>query len=130
MDILCSDHKPVQHRDGKPPWCKTCGCQEYEWKPDQIVVDKSLASTDLVYVAKSVAAYYYNLRNFAGRVVSPDDVRVVWFVKALQNWKCLAIANSGPNGRYFEITYDGDRGFAYVDYYVKHDNMKVAVSFS
>lgn len=19
------DHKPVQHRDGKPPWCKTCG---------------------------------------------------------------------------------------------------------
>lgn len=21
----CSDHKPVQHRDGKPPWCKECG---------------------------------------------------------------------------------------------------------
>ena len=21
----CPDHKPVQHRDGKPPWCKTCG---------------------------------------------------------------------------------------------------------
>lgn len=19
------DHKPVQHRDGKQPWCKTCG---------------------------------------------------------------------------------------------------------
>lgn len=19
------DHKPVQHRDGKPPWCKLCG---------------------------------------------------------------------------------------------------------
>lgn len=21
----CSIHKPVQHRDGKPPWCKECG---------------------------------------------------------------------------------------------------------
>lgn len=21
----CGDHKPVQHRDGKPPWCKRCG---------------------------------------------------------------------------------------------------------
>lgn len=22
------DHKPVQHRDGKPPWCRTCGLDE------------------------------------------------------------------------------------------------------
>lgn len=21
----CPDHKPVQHRDGKEPWCKACG---------------------------------------------------------------------------------------------------------
>lgn len=21
----CSDHKPRQHRDGKPPWCRKCG---------------------------------------------------------------------------------------------------------
>ena len=21
----CLDHKPVQHRDGKPPWCNACG---------------------------------------------------------------------------------------------------------
>lgn len=21
----CPDHKPVQHRDFKPPWCETCG---------------------------------------------------------------------------------------------------------
>jgi predicted transcriptional regulator len=25
----CSDHKPVQHRDGKPPWCPTCGYTSY-----------------------------------------------------------------------------------------------------
>lgn len=23
--VLCMDHKPVQHRDGKPPWCRNCG---------------------------------------------------------------------------------------------------------
>lgn len=22
---VCLDHKPVQHRDGKPPWCNACG---------------------------------------------------------------------------------------------------------
>lgn len=22
---VCSNHKPVQHRDGKPPWCNKCG---------------------------------------------------------------------------------------------------------
>lgn len=21
----CTDHKPIQHRDGKPPWCGKCG---------------------------------------------------------------------------------------------------------
>jgi hypothetical protein len=23
--VLCPVHKPVQHRDGKPPWCPVCG---------------------------------------------------------------------------------------------------------
>lgn len=23
--IDCPDHRPAQHRDGKPPWCSTCG---------------------------------------------------------------------------------------------------------
>ena len=22
---VCTDHKPIQHRDGKPPWCRECG---------------------------------------------------------------------------------------------------------
>lgn len=21
----CAEHRPVQHRDAKPPWCKKCG---------------------------------------------------------------------------------------------------------
>lgn len=23
--VPCSNHNPVQHRDGKPPWCRACG---------------------------------------------------------------------------------------------------------
>ena len=22
---VCSNHRPIQHRDGKPPWCRICG---------------------------------------------------------------------------------------------------------
>mgnify|MGYP003585571553 CR=1 FL=1 len=29
----CQDHRPVQHRDGKPPWCKTCGLTAYGVEP-------------------------------------------------------------------------------------------------
>ena len=24
----CADHRPVQHRDARPPWCNTCGLTE------------------------------------------------------------------------------------------------------
>ena len=23
--VDCLDHRPVQHRDARPPWCKACG---------------------------------------------------------------------------------------------------------
>lgn len=29
----CSNHKPVQHRDGKEPWCKKCGLTEDYRRP-------------------------------------------------------------------------------------------------
>lgn len=32
-EFECSDHKPVQHRDSKPPWCNTCGLTDSGHKP-------------------------------------------------------------------------------------------------
>lgn len=29
-------HKPVQHRDGKPAWCKACGLTEVGFDPDEL----------------------------------------------------------------------------------------------
>ncbi len=50
------------------------------------------------------------------------DVYVVWFNKTLQNWKALA-SSTLSDGRYYEITYNGDKEETYIDTYVKVDNV-------
>ena len=55
----------------------------------------------------------------------PDyEVYVVWFCKTLQNWKAL-LSSTLPDGMYYEITHNGDRGETYVDSYKKIDNQVV-----
>lgn len=51
-------------------------------------------------------------------------VYIVWFCKTLQNWKALA-STDVPDGRYYEVTYDGEKCQAYVDTYEKADNRVV-----
>lgn len=46
------------------------------------------------------------------------EVYVVWFSKTLQNWKAC-LSTDIPDGKYYEVTYDGDKGCAYVDIYGK-----------
>jgi hypothetical protein len=51
--------------------------------------------------------------------LDPDkDIYVVWFCKTLQNWKALLSTNM-PDGNYYEVTYNGDQGVAYLDQYKK-----------
>ena len=52
-----------------------------------------------------------------------NHLYVVWFSKTLQNWKCL-ISGEYIN-EYLEITFDGDKGIAYIDCYIKDDNVVV-----
>lgn len=52
------------------------------------------------------------------------DVYVVWFAKTLQNWKAL-VSTSLPDGRYYEVTHNGDRHETYLDAYVKLDNQRI-----
>lgn len=59
-------------------------------------------------------------------MIDPDvsyDVYVVWFSKTLQNWKAL-VSSTLSDGRYYEVTYNGDKEETYVDTYVKVDNNK------
>jgi hypothetical protein len=59
----------------------------------------------------------------------PDEVYVVWFSKTLQNWKAL-LSTTLPDGKYYEVTYDGDRQRTYLDVYTKTDNLVIEDSVS
>lgn len=53
-----------------------------------------------------------------------DEVYVVWFCKTLQNWKAL-VSTTLPDGMYYEVTYNGDKGETYIDAYKKFDNVRI-----
>jgi len=56
-----------------------------------------------------------------------DEVYVVWWAKTLQNWKAL-VNTTLPDGMYYEVTYNGDTGEAYLDAYKKFENVAVVVT--
>ena len=49
------------------------------------------------------------------------DVFIVWKAKVLQNWKWL-LSSTLPDGMYYELTYNGDKGEYYLDAYKKVEN--------
>lgn len=53
-------------------------------------------------------------------------VFTVWKNKVLQNWKYL-ISSSISDGKYYELTYNGNRGEWYLDCYVKLDNQCIVI---
>lgn len=55
---------------------------------------------------------------------APDEIYVVWFSKTLQNWKAL-LSTTLPDGMYYEVTHNGDKGETYIDVYKKFDNVAV-----
>ncbi len=52
------------------------------------------------------------------------EVYIVWFVKVLQHWKAL-VCTDRPDGKYYELTYNGDKRETYVDEYTKVKNTVV-----
>lgn len=54
--------------------------------------------------------------------ITMKDVYVVWFCKTLQNWKVLVSTNL-PDGKYYEVTHNGDKNETYLDAYVKLQNV-------
>lgn len=76
--------------------------------------------------AKKLVADYFNshVDKSDGMRITADEVYIVWFCKTLQNWKALA-STTVPDGVYYEITHNGDKGETYVDVYKKWDNVCV-----
>lgn len=76
--------------------------------------------------AKKLVADYFNshVDKSDGMRITADEVYIVWFCKTLQNWKALA-STTVPDGMYYEITHNGDKGETYVDVYKKWENVCV-----
>lgn len=56
--------------------------------------------------------------------INIKDVYVVWMCKTLQNSKAL-LSTTVPDGKYYEMTYNGDKNELYMDVYTKVDNICV-----
>lgn len=78
-------------------------------------------------MATKVTADHINRRNSENGLrdideIKPDDLYVVWFSKTLQNWKTL-VSSDKETGRYYEITYNGNKKEVYLDDYRKTNNV-------
>lgn len=76
--------------------------------------------------AKALIVDHFNARveKTDDVILTLDDVYVVWFSKTLQNWKAL-VSTTIPDGMYYEITYNGDKGETYIDAYKKFENIVI-----
>lgn len=78
---------------------------------------------DIQLKAKELVARHANKRlDVTDHVeVTVEMVYVVWFCKTLKNWKAL-LSTELPDGMYYEVTFNGETGEAYVDSYKKWEN--------
>lgn len=74
--------------------------------------------------AKRILIDYIDSQYSTGFEKPAFEVYVVWFVKVLQHWKAL-VSTDRPDGKYYELTYNGDKRETYVDEYTKSKNTVV-----
>ena len=81
---------------------------------------------DFVKFCKNQIVNYTNdhLDKTDNKVITEDDVFVVWLCKTLQNNKAL-LSTTLFDGMYYEVTYNGDNDEAYIDAYKKWENYKI-----
>lgn len=56
------------------------------------------------------------------KVITAEDVFVVWSCKTLQNNKAL-LSTTFSDGMYYEMTYNGNKNEIYLDAYKKWENI-------
>jgi hypothetical protein len=71
-------------------------------------------------IGRKLLKDYY--RTSLHKRVDDGDIYTVWLTKVLQNNKAL-LSTTLPDGRYFELTYNGDKEEFYLDSYVKERNV-------
>lgn len=74
-------------------------------------------------IIKSAYVQGYN-KNGETTPIKLEDLYIVWFVKALGNWKAL-VSTDAFSGIYWEVTHNGAKSETYVDTYSKINNSVV-----
>lgn len=82
-----------------------------------------MGNDEFVKIAKKIVVEYANshVDKTDGVQITEDNVYVVWLTKVLQNNK--ALLSTLPDGMYYEITHNGDKGEIYLDAYKKWENV-------
>lgn len=90
--------------------------------------EKSMGSKEFVKLCKRTVVDYFNDRADKAdrKLITEDDVFVVWSCKTLQNNKAL-LSTTVSDGMYYELTYNGDANELYLDVYKKWENKRIVV---
>lgn len=82
-----------------------------------------MTNSEFVKLAKATVADYANrhIDKSGRKIITEDDVYIVWLCKTLQNHKAL-VSTTISDGMYYELTYNGDKNELYLDAYKKWEN--------
>ena len=85
----------------------------------------------MIEKAKQVVVDLFNedVEKTDGFKLSINDAYVVWFCKTLQKWKAR-VSTTVSDGKYYEVTYNGDKDEIYVDAYKKWKNKQIKNTIS
>lgn len=125
-------------RCGGPTICRKCSIEASEYvnqleaesklKVENPPEKKSTIILDPQLYARNLVLGHVSKRGLdctdGENLLDLDGVYVVWFSKTLQNWKAL-VSTTLIDGRYYEVTHNGDKEETYLDVYVKIDNIAV-----
>jgi hypothetical protein len=109
--------RPFVHRCGGPDLCSYCA-EEVRVYEESV---KGLLDTSFPDIARKLVFNVITAGGTAHPTLTLGDVYLVWFSKTLRNWKAL-ISTTIVEGRYYEVTHDGDKNETYIDTYVKVSN--------
>ena len=82
----------------------------------------------MINLCKNIVIAYFNEHADVTdkKYITSKDVYIVWFSKALQNFKALVSTNVS-DGMYYELTYNGDKKELYLDAYKKWENRCIKI---
>lgn len=76
---------------------------------------------NIEFIAHAQRLVAKKVRELTGEKLSPNDIYVVFLAKVLQNNKAT-LSTDIPDGRYYEVTFNGVAREFYVDAYTKEEN--------